>query len=110
MMEKQLNPIIKAVQSLRKLAVDIKTTNKEIQSNDQKIRSRIEECGRLIATTKDSMVINLWIREKSKLTENSDTLLGILGKIEEKFRKKMLLIWYKSGTLMKSIKQWYWII
>ncbi|WP_167386987.1 hypothetical protein [Chryseobacterium timonianum] len=97
-MEKQLNPIIKAVQSLRKLAVDIKTTNKEIQSNDQKIRSRIEECGRLIATTKDSMVINLWIREKSKLTENSDTLLGILGKIEEKFRKKdatdLVQIWY----------------
>ncbi|ROI04661.1 hypothetical protein EGI16_08325 [Chryseobacterium sp. G0240] len=113
MMEKQLNPVIKAVQSLRKIAVDIKTTNAEIQSNDQKIRSRIEECGKLIATTNDSLVINLWIRQKSKLVENANTLLGILGRIEEKLRKKdttdLVRIWtsheeYKGMVLDNLIE------
>ncbi|WP_123966691.1 hypothetical protein [Chryseobacterium phosphatilyticum] len=87
-MEKQFNPVIKAVQSLRKLSLDIKTTNKEIQSNDTEIRQKIEDCGKQIAATNDSMVINLWIREKAKLIENSNALLKILEKIEEKFKEK----------------------
>jgi len=88
MMEKQFNPVIKAVQSLRKLSLDIKTTNKEIQSSDTEIRQKIEDCGKQIATTNDSMVINLWIREKAKLIENSNALLKVLEKIEEKFKEK----------------------
>lgn len=88
MMEKQFNPVIKAVQSLRKLSLDIKTTNKEIQTSDDEIRRKIEDCGKLITTTNDSMVINLWIREKAKLVENSNALLKVLEKIEEKFKEK----------------------
>ncbi|REC46467.1 hypothetical protein [Chryseobacterium pennipullorum] len=108
MMEKQFNPVIKAVQSLRKLSLDIKSTNKEIQSCDQEIRQKIEDCGKLIATTNDSMVINLWIREKAKLMENSDALLDVLKKIEQKFNDKdasgLLEIWethesYKNFVL-----------
>ncbi|MBP2616133.1 hypothetical protein [Chryseobacterium jejuense] len=90
-MEKQFNPVIKAVQSLRKLSLDIKTTNKEIQSSDNEIRREIEDCGKLIATTNDNMIINLWIKEKAKLIENANALLKILEKIEEKFKKKETL-------------------
>lgn len=96
-MEKEFNPVIKAVQSLRKLAVEIKSTNKEIQENDQAIRLKINEAGKLIATTNNSMVVNKWIREKAKLVENSNILLGILENIEVKFKNKdikdLLEVW-----------------
>lgn len=87
-MEKEFNPVIKAVQSLRKLAVEIKSTNQEIRTNDNQIRVNIGECGKLIASTNNSMVINLWLREKALLLENSDHQLKILERIEEKFKNR----------------------
>lgn len=87
-MEKEFNPVIKAVQSLRKIAVEIKSTNKEIHENDQAIRLKINEAGKLMAATNNSMVVNKWIREKAQVVENSNTLLGILESIEVKFKNK----------------------
>lgn len=96
-MEKEFNPVIKAVQSLRKLAVEIKSTNKEIQENDQAMRLKINEAGKLITATNNSMVVNKWLREKAKLLENSNVLLGILENIEVKFKNKdikdLLEVW-----------------
>nr|WP_315029717.1 hypothetical protein [uncultured Chryseobacterium sp.] len=87
-MEKKFNPVIKAVQSLRKLSLDIETTNKEIKSSNDEIRLKLEDCGKLITTTNDSGVIDLWIQEKSKLLDNSNALITILEKIEAKFKEK----------------------
>ncbi|WP_047432838.1 hypothetical protein [Chryseobacterium indologenes] len=87
-MEKEFNPVIKAVQGLRKLAVEIKFTNQEMRTSDHQIRLNIGECGKLIASTNNGMVINLWIREKEHLLENLDHQLRILEKIEEKFKNR----------------------
>lgn len=112
-MEKEFNPVIKAVQSLRKLAVEIKSTNQEIRTSDNQIRVNIGECGKLIASTKDSMVINLWLREKALLLENSDHQLKILERIEEKFKNRdavnLVEDWemtdYYKGLIMTSMDQ-----
>ncbi|WP_131329597.1 hypothetical protein [Chryseobacterium piperi] len=87
-MEKQFNPVIKAVQSLRKLSLDIKSTNKEIKESSDNAVQQIAEAGKLIATSNDSMVINLWIREKANVMENITVLFGILENIENKFNNK----------------------
>lgn len=110
-MEKEFNPVIKAVQRLRKLAVEIKSTNKEIQENDQVIRLKINEAGKIMAATNDSMAVNVWLREKSKLLENANELLGILINLEEKFKNKdtteLLEIWesrmYYEELVINSI-------
>lgn len=110
-MEKEFNPVIKAVQRLRKLAVEIKSTNKEIQENDQLIRLKINEAGKIMAATNDSMAVNVWLREKSKLLENANELLGILINLEEKFKNKdtteLLEIWesrmYYEELVINSI-------
>lgn len=87
-MEKEFNPVIKAVQSLRKLSLDIRDGNKEIKDCDAEVLQQIAEAGKVIVASNDSIVINLWINEKAKLMENTVVLLGILQSIEDKFRNK----------------------
>ncbi|WP_172277694.1 hypothetical protein [Chryseobacterium sp. LAM-KRS1] len=85
MMEKDFNPLIKAVQSLRKLSIDIALTHKEIVAGNDEIIKQIEEAGELIVSSNDSIIINVWVTEKAKLTENIIVLLGLLRSIEDKF-------------------------
>lgn len=84
-MEKDFNPLIKAVQSLRKLSIDIALTHKEIVAGNDEIIKQIEEAGELIVSSNDSIIINVWVTEKAKLTENIIVLLGLLRSIEDKF-------------------------
>ncbi|MBT2623379.1 hypothetical protein [Chryseobacterium sp. ISL-6] len=97
MMEKEFNPVIKAVQSLRKLSVDIRLSNQEIKDSNDEATKQISEAGKLIVASNDSIVINLWINEKAKLLENTSILLGILQSLEDKFKNKdcsnLLEIW-----------------
>lgn len=101
MKEEKFNPLIKAVQSLRKLALDIKTGNDNIQKNDKNSRTKVEEAGKLIVKTEDNKIIDIWLKEKSKLLENTDELLNILKIIETKFKNKdttgLLEIWESHG-------------
>ncbi|MDQ1802804.1 hypothetical protein RAH57_02320 [Chryseobacterium sp. CKR4-1] len=88
MMEKDFNPVIKAVQNLRKLSTDITLTHKEIVEGNDGIIKKIDEAGELIVLFNDCIIINLWLNEKAKLLENIIVLLGILRSIEDKFINK----------------------
>ncbi|MBK1895873.1 hypothetical protein [Chryseobacterium paridis] len=88
MMEKDFNPVIKAVQSLRKLSTDIKATNLEIKECNEKATQQIAEAGKLIIASNDNLIINLWVNEKAEVMENTTVLLGILQSLEEKFKNK----------------------
>lgn len=116
MMENDFNPVIKAVQSLRKLSTDITLTNKEIVESNDEIMRQIAEAGKLIVVSNDSIIINLWVNEKAKLVENTIVLLGILKSIEDKFKNKdctnLIEIWethshYKDVVLniLKELKK-----
>ncbi|WP_418123146.1 hypothetical protein ACNFU2_21915 [Chryseobacterium sp. PTM-20240506] len=87
-MEKDFNPVIKAVQNLRKLSTDITLTHKEIVEGNDGIIKKIDEAGELIVLFNDCIIINLWLNEKAKLLENIIVLLGILRSIEDKFINK----------------------
>lgn len=88
MMEKDFNPVIKAVQNLRKLSTDITLTHKEIVEGNDGIIKKIDEAGELIVLFNDCIIINLWLNEKAKLLENIIVLLGILRSVEDKFINK----------------------
>ncbi|MCT3914438.1 hypothetical protein HZQ04_00025 [Elizabethkingia anophelis] len=87
-MEQEFNPVIKAVQSLRKLALDIKSSNDEIRVEDDKIRRTLNQCGSMITLTNNGMLTNTWLREKAKLIENSNYLLEVLEMINKKLKEK----------------------
>ena len=88
MMEKNFNPVIKTVQSLRKLSMDVMLTNKEIVESNDVIMQQIAEGGKLILASNDSIIINLWLNDKAKLVENTIVLLCIFKSIEDKFKNK----------------------
>lgn len=114
---KEFNPVIKAVQSLRKLAVDVKNTNGEINVFDHEIRLGIENAGKMVAHLDDALIINKWINKKADVIKNANQLLELLQNVETKFRNKdvsdLTVLWqqhegYKNtvvGTLdeMKNL-------
>ncbi|WP_407498709.1 hypothetical protein [Elizabethkingia anophelis] len=70
------------------MALDIKSSNDEIRVEDDKIRNTINQCGSMITLTNNGMLTNTWLREKTKLIENSNYLLEILEMINKKLKEK----------------------
>lgn len=107
MMEKDFNPAIKAVQSLRKLSTDVRSGNKKIRESDNEIKRQIADAGKLIFSSNDSIVINLWVSEKMTLMENMTVLLEILQNVEDKFRNKdcsgLMEIWQSYTYYKKNV-------
>lgn len=106
-MEKDFNPAIKAIQSLRKLSTDVRSGNKEIKERDDEIKRQIADAGKLIFSSNDSIVINLWVVEKMSLMENTTVLLEILQNVEYKLRTKdcsdLIEIWQSYTYYKKNV-------
>jgi hypothetical protein len=88
MNNENFNPLIKAVQSLRKIALDLENTNSEIQLNDKEIRLKIEDAGKLIVSVNDASVSNIWLKEKSSMIENANKLIELINNIGIKLKNK----------------------
>lgn len=86
--ETQFNPVIKAVQSLRKLALEVNNDNNEIRTLEEGIIKKLEEAGKMIISINDNSVTTLWLAEKSKLESNIKHLLEFLKNIESKFKSQ----------------------
>ncbi len=86
MEKKEFNPIIKAVQSLRRIATEIRVENSKILEYDADIMKMLEEAGKMITT--DENVRSLWITIKSRLIANIHGLRDIISQIDTKFKNK----------------------
>src|SRR5690554_7505361 len=86
--ETQFNPVIKAVQSLRKLVLEINDDNKEIRTNEKIISQNIENAGKMIISLNEDAVTKIWLSEKLKLENNINELLEFIKSIETKFKNK----------------------
>lgn len=88
MNQNEFNPVIKAVQSLRKLALEVKSDNDEIEILRNQIRPKIEEAEKMLLNTNDNYVSTVWIKNKENLLENGAELIKILNEIEQQFSKQ----------------------
>ncbi len=80
------NPVIMAVQSLRRMATEIKTENTKILEEDGIIVKNIEDAGKMIID--DEVVRKEWIQLKTELMMNATALRGVLATLENKFRNR----------------------
>lgn len=86
MEQNNFNPVIIAVQNLRRMATEIKSENTKILEEDGIIVKNIEDAGKMIVD--DETVRNEWIKLKTELMVNATALRGMLATLENKFRNK----------------------
>jgi hypothetical protein len=84
MEQDNFNPVIVAVQNLRRMASEIKSENTKILEQDGGIIKNIEEAGKMLIN--DETARNEWVKLKTELMLNVNELRGIMTNLENKFK------------------------
>ncbi len=98
----EFNPIIKAVQTIKKLVVDVKKGHQQIVENGKKVRNHLQECGVLFASVNDKNLTEIWLAKKQTFLETTDKIGELFTEIETKLKNrdasKLSEIWEKFSV------------